>query len=410
MVTNCNLNLNIEDNKWLEKFNNEKEAQDHVKKLIDIGNIVYNFTKHSINFDNDLFDPIKIEMNKLSNENFTKTELINKEIMIAMDDMKLCINKIVGGTNNSCIKGKIGENIIEEIIHNNFPEDILINTSKKARESDYQFITNHETILIEIKTYNEKVGTCQVDKFKNDMIRCGNKLGIFYSSTSGIVGIKNIIHLEKINNNQSILFVPNGGIEGSTIIQCISFCKILLKKNYDNNCVIDYDLLQKYFDEFQNTYTEISKISYEINKTKKNIENILDDLYKKSINLELKSKYLIEESQKKFNKIIINTHLNNQLYDDNINIFIENLRVNNDNRLINFLSITKLLEKYNYKIRFSDNNFDKLLIQKDNIIIGEIKICKTKMNFIIKEPQLNILIDKDSFKFIEFFINNLKSI
>ena len=179
MVTNVTLNLSKLEYSWLDNFSNELEAENYIKNLIDIGKIVYNLTKYSINFDNDIFLPIKNEMNKISLENQNKAQMINNDIINSMDDLKDSINKIIGSSNNASLKGKIGENIIEEIISYNFPEDILVNTSKKARESDYQFITNGETILIEIKTYSENVGTSQIDKFKIDMKRCGHKLGIF---------------------------------------------------------------------------------------------------------------------------------------------------------------------------------------------------------------------------------------
>lgn len=408
MVSNVTLNLSKLEYSWLEKFSDELEATEYIKKLIDIGKIVYNLTKYSINFDNDIFFPIKNEMNKISLENQNQAKIINNDIINSMDDLKESINKIIGSSNNASLKGKIGENIIEEIIHSNFPDDILVNTSKKARESDYQFITNNETILIEIKTYSENVGTSQIEKFKTDMKRCGHKLGIFYSSTSGIVGIKNRLHLYKINNFQSILFVPNGGLESANIIYCISFCKILLQNNYNHNCLIDIDLLQKYLEEFHDTYADISKISFEINKSKKSIENILEDLYRQSIDLELKSKYLIEDSSKKLRKIIVK---NDKLNSVNplISNFIEILRINNDPRLLNLVNLIKILELNHFHLDCVEGKteMDKLLIIKNEKIIAEIKICKTKMNIIFKEQHINILLNKDTLKYIEILLNEI---
>lgn len=407
MVINININFHKNEYKWLDE-KNESDAEEHIRKLIKLGEIVNNLTKNSINFDNDIFLPIKNEMNKISDENREKTNNINNEIIESMKDMKIYINKLVGGSNNASIKGKIGENLIEEIIKKNFPDDILINTSKKARESDYNFISNQETILIEIKTYTENVGTLQIEKFKNDMIRCGSKLGIFYSSTSGIVGIKNRIHLEKINNNQSILYVPNGGIENSSIVYCINFSKILLKNNNDNKSIIDVNLLQKYFDDFQNTYTDISKLSFEINKSKRNIDNIMGDLYKQSIDLELKSKYLIEDSKKKLEKIVIKEDLNKKKIHPNIINYLEVLRKNNDNRLMNLVKLIKLLEKYEVELDCENESIDKILIKiRSNEIISEIKICKTKMNIIFKNPQITILLEEESINYIELLLKDI---
>ena len=128
MVINININFHKNEYNWLEE-KNEIDAEEHIRKLIKLGEIVNNLTKNSINFDNDIFLPIKNEMNKISDENREKTNNINNEIIDSMKDMKIYLNKLLGGSNNASIKGKIGENIIEEIILKNFPDDILINTS-----------------------------------------------------------------------------------------------------------------------------------------------------------------------------------------------------------------------------------------------------------------------------------------
>ena len=94
MVSNIKINISKNEYPWLENFSNQKEAEEHVKRLIDVGQIVYNLTKYSINFDNDIFLPIKNEMNKISIDNHNKTQLINQDIINSMNDMKQSINKI----------------------------------------------------------------------------------------------------------------------------------------------------------------------------------------------------------------------------------------------------------------------------------------------------------------------------
>ena len=217
-----------------------------------------------------------------------------------------------------------------------------------------------------------------------------------------------VSHLEKINKNQSILYVPNGGIENSSIVYCINFSKILLKNNNDNKSIIDVNLLQKYFDDFQNTYTDISKLSFEINKSKRNIDNIMGDLYKQSIDLELKSKYLIEDSKKKLEKIVIKEDLNKKKIHPNIINYLEVLRKNNDNRLMNLVKLIKLLEKYEVELYCENESIDKILIKiRSNEIISEIKICKTKMNIIFKNPQITILLEEESINYIELLLKDI---
>ena len=93
MVINININFHKNEYKWLEE-KNESDAEEHIRKLIKLGEIVNNLTKNSINFDNDIFLPIKNEMNKISDENREKTNNINNEIIESMKDMKIYVHSV----------------------------------------------------------------------------------------------------------------------------------------------------------------------------------------------------------------------------------------------------------------------------------------------------------------------------
>ena len=46
MVSNIKINISKDEYPWLENFSNQKEAEEHVKRLIDVGQIVYNLLEN----------------------------------------------------------------------------------------------------------------------------------------------------------------------------------------------------------------------------------------------------------------------------------------------------------------------------------------------------------------------------
>ena len=82
------------------------------------------------------------------------------------DSVKYCINKLIGKSNISSIKGKIGEDYIENTLKNNFPDNSIYIQSKKPHESDIHMINNStdQKILIESKLYKNIVSNIESSK------------------------------------------------------------------------------------------------------------------------------------------------------------------------------------------------------------------------------------------------------
>ena len=68
-----------------------------------------------------------------------------------VDKVTESVFKLVGDTKVSSIKGKIGENFIENTINQFFPDDSIIINAKKKHESDILFIENDSNIKILIE-------------------------------------------------------------------------------------------------------------------------------------------------------------------------------------------------------------------------------------------------------------------
>jgi hypothetical protein len=234
------------------------------------------------------------------------TEKIIQPITSRIDKMNEEVEKIftVKGTSNN--KGKLGESLISGHIQTAFPHYEVIDMSYQAHEADFHINSDFGKILLEIKTYTSSVNKEQIEKLYNDIDRTGIGLAIFLSTTSGIVGKKNIEWEVYGKNNTIILFFPNSGLTQQGIVFSILFLKALLesginKENSNTFYKSDeevYTMLQM-FDEF---YSELvcisekqSKLRYEISNVKHQVDKLLDELYKQSFELELDQKRSLEK-------------------------------------------------------------------------------------------------------------------
>ena len=186
-----------------------------------MGYIASNLCNNSINPENSIFkninSDIKSYLEKINNNNDTKMQVIEAKISGNLDRVKTSIDKLSECSSKSILKGNLGENLIQNIIHNNFPDDSLIDMSKTSGASDYHLhLSNGEIIMIESKNYKNVIPKKEIDKFKRDM-KMGHKIGIFISLSSSIVGKKRF-EIENINDKQKIIYIPNSGIQGIPII------------------------------------------------------------------------------------------------------------------------------------------------------------------------------------------------
>lgn len=144
-------------------------------------------------------DCILQNIEKLNNE--FKSELSKVDIK---DDF-VCIKNHFERQKNSSNKGADGENKLELILNNLFPEGDVQNTTGKSKSGD--FIVERDdapSIMFENKDYSANVPVCEVEKFIRDIDNL-NMSGIFLSQNSGISRKKD--YQIDIHNNNVIIFV-----------------------------------------------------------------------------------------------------------------------------------------------------------------------------------------------------------
>jgi hypothetical protein len=384
---------------WINDIPKSKR-EEVILKYIEIGHYVATTSNLSIDPFKNLLEPVKNELSEISGKNNELLKIIEQNIHINMQDVKKSIDKLVVGSKNSVLKGSIGENLIEQVIKEQFPDDVLENTSKQAEESDYHLMTNDgEKVLIEVKTYSKPVNKNQIDKFIRDMDKTGIKVGIFISTTSGIIGKKRL-SLEKSIKDQFMIYIPNSGLDGIALIWALLLAKQLCKIGNNKGIKIDMERIYELFGDFESTYNELCKIRYEILKSKNNVNDIMENLYKQALDIEMKVKYMVQNSREKImNELVI---VGDKYKKDELLKFIEDLKEKKDKRVSGYEIMYNICDRNNIQILSAKDDKERWLFYNNNEeLLGEIKPYKGKLELIYKKKPIVLVVCQELESMIE---------
>ena len=309
----------------------------------------------------------------------------NKELMEVL-------NKLTGISNNSSKKGEFAENIIANYINEHYLDCNYIDQSQNPHCGDGWLITPTKTIMIESKNYQTNISTDELEKMKRDMKENKINYGIFLSMQSDLIGHKTLDFTTFSDNNQKyFIFIIGKFVNNINLIDVgIKFINSLDEKtliNFDNN---------KVFENIKNDISELNEIFKmsdnmikQVGESRNNIHKIMVNLEKNICEHAFKSQIIIDK--------IINS-LNNQIekpVDSNINMIFTKYKKHKMfklvKKIVDNISITNLV--------FKIEKNDIIILQKNNIDIGFIKVYRTKVsltfdrfegvNFVFKDIENN---------------------
>ena len=394
--------INTDYNKWLKDIP-ENDVEATVNKFLKLGYITSTLCQTTINPLNTIFKPIQDTLEKnisnLNSNNIHTMKLIETKIDENLSDVKKSIDSFRDIKSKSIIKGKVGESLIENIINNNFPDDCLKDTSGISHSADYQLYTSdNKIIFIEIKTYSSVVNNSEINKFIKDLKRSGGKIGIFISATSGIIGKKRL-EVETVDDIK-IIYIPNSGFEEIPIIWAILLAKELLKVNVKNSG-INENSLNELYNNFEKIYRQFCQVKYEIKSSKDGIEKILDNLYHKSLELDVNIYKALKDAQNMIKDELhdINITLNDAESDD-INNFLDKLLKTNDNRFDSYKQLYDISKERNYIIRYPDDMFQWYIFNNDDLVC-EMKVKKKKIELLLNNRTVTIDCNKSGLEFFK---------
>jgi len=406
------LKIDYKINSWLDK-DDLKKNKEYLNKLLNLGYLVSNLSQITFNPESSILDPINKQFSNLTDSCFTtyqqmthlsemsksnveliKDKLIglNNNITHTIKDqndglkqqynnLSTIINKLTGDMCKSSIKGKIGENFLSNLIINSFPDDVVSVMSQTPHEADIHLESKtNPKILIESKLYKNTVNTTEIEKFYKDLNRTGINYGLFISLTSCITGHKRLEY--EYRNNKHVIYIPNAGFEGISVIYGIIFLKEMSKLNHntksisseiiDEKCKLIYNSLTC----FDKIFEHLAKIKDNAIKSKHTIDMQISSLISNIFEGEILIKNLINNLKKNITESL--SDLNNN-YDiilpNELDILLKNL-LHSDNKTKQVISkLLKMMLDNNLNI--CDQN-GKYIVLQNNTSLCEFKIGKTK--------------------------------
>ena len=380
--------IDVELNSWILNIP-EHEIENVANKYLKLGYLTSTLCETNLNYNNNIFDPIKNKLENLSESNNYKLELIGSKINENLDVVKRSIDNLSANNNKSVLKGQYGENLVESIIDINFPDYSLINTTKKDCASDYQLVTNlGDIMLIEVKNYSNVVPSNEVNKFIRDISQSSSKIGIFISLHSGICNKKRFCI--DYFDDKKIIFIPKSGTEGSSIIWGILLGLELINNNSKYNNITETNLMEIYND-FEKIFNCHFSLMNNIKDSKEKIEKTLNNLYISTIDYDINIKNTFNDVKNKIrlelNNISVKLIENDYEYYEKI---IHNLNEQKDNKYVIYYEILELVKSNKKKIRVEEENKLNWEIYDCDKIICNIKSNKRKVQILYEDNIITI--------------------
>ena len=281
----------------------------------EINILVSDRVENELKGKNELIEQLKSQIydkdEMISEKNEMKENLREKNKDL-LDESKLLrdeINNLKLGTNNSAIKGDIGEKYINDILKEELKDSCEIlepGINKTGNVADTHIVPkkyikeegNSPILLLETKNYSENSKNHlkkEIEKFYRDIDNIKSKeipiiAGIFISLRCGIPG-KESFYIEEYNNLR-VYFISNfSDIESKILIQIINIEIDIYNNNKDKDKeLLLYSFIDRYikivkkfknldpcYDRIKET---INKIEKEYNRLRRPILNEIDILQK----------------------------------------------------------------------------------------------------------------------------------
>lgn len=335
---------------------------------------------------NDINDNIKGVQNNLNSMDLEKK----------LGDVSFLLEQLFGIANNSNKKGELSENIIAEIITNEYTNSCYEVTRSTPHMADGKLITpSGMEALIEVKNYNKSVIEEEVNKFKYDLQYNRIKYGLFVSLQTSVVRRNNFsIETFKYNDEEYYIVFVSKIISNQNLI----FAGLLLleqiyqnEKNHSNEKSNDdysvmKDIICKHFTNMSKITERLTTIRDNFYQMEKTIKSSLDTYYHeyRSFESEIKGeieliwKELMQDLDVEHSKLIqLNT----------IEEFIATLEQQNDKCAIIYQRLYDQLKLLNIQLEL-DNTDVKLSTDMDHI--GTFKKYKTKIVYQHVSPDVQV--------------------
>lgn len=419
------INITIHKDKFPKLFDiDDNLLQDNLLYLLNIGyqntyssvvdnNIIDKVDNICRKFKDDILQGMQIKENNITS-NIAKVQDNIKELNIdtKIDEVNDVINKLFGISTTSMKKGEISEDLIYKIINEKYPNYTYDVKSHIPHHADGELSSSSGMkCLVEIKNYSNTVNKDEIEKFKFDLKYTNNKLGIFLSLKTGIVG-KNCIDYETFQNNNEDCHI----IYISRLMEDINKldCGFLLLENLFNiikndnmNLKIDQvkKMIYENFTNLEDLTNKTSKLRNNYNLLEKNIKSNLDSYYNdlREYDLDLKQKM-----QNVWNTLFNDLeNVNTSFVDEKEKIL---LLFQKDKCYLILSKVFDILDRNNINVK-SEDDTNIYNLYKKSCLIGYIKKMKDKISYQSTKVNISIVLsEKEDYdknlEFIDYILKN----
>jgi len=293
-----------------------------------------------------------------------------------IEELNKTITKLLGISNNSSLKGELGENIIEKLVKDRYQfGDFQVTRSIPHSGDGILVLPCKNKVIFEVKNYQITVPEKEVEKMRYDMKYQKINFGVMISIASKIINTKNI-DLETFSENNTIYYLLkiNHLSEDTTRLEStLNILDELIKTSKNNNTqIIKEEDFKKNINLFVTKFNENLELRECFLDMENNIKLSLESFYGKLRNLQMEQEILLKQ-------------LLNTIEEDQINIVSipENIKDFED------LKIYPLLLKLMDILR---KNKIVTTIKKNKLFFnnGDVKITKEKLGITINNPNLTL--------------------
>ena len=369
--------------KWIQSLNGSvSDVSNQIETALNIGRLSLEQCRLNPNFDlihkplDDFTRQIQDKIDSSLQHHYELTKITNEQVG---DDLKIVrqhFNDFLQISGSSNRKGKLVEGLECNIIQQYFPSYIINNISSTGHEADLHIATDFGKILVELKTYTSSVGKDQVQKFYNDINRIGYPMALFVSNTSGIYGRKKVDWEFYGPHNTLVVFISNGGIDGSGLILGLFFLEAIkrLQTNDSNkyNLEMHIQTLVDNVEQAKGEIENVSRVRGDLKILKDSICNKIDEMTDNVFNIELSLKKtlntIVSDSQAILDNPIVEMPISDietwlaEKKEPKITTLFQNINDNN-------------------KLNFSVSNNELIIMNSDNKIIAQTKKARAKKDY-----------------------------
>lgn len=316
-------------------------------------------------------------------------DIVQTSLTPTIQEMQDNYKELFGVSKISQKKGEIMENNIFELFKNHLQDYAITPTNHLPHNADAEVVTpSNMKLLLEVKNYSNAVDQKEINKLKYDMRETNIKHAIFISIKSGICG-KRMIDYEVCEEGHIVYLSYVGDV---TKI----YCGLLLLETLSANAVPDRD----------------EKVEIKIKEGLEEMTQVLD-MYKamkdkfvdmeKSVKSQMDGFYLFMRDQEtkirdKINEIFGN--MSKEIEE------IQGLTIPKDKHQLVLQRTFDILQDNNIRvIQKEDTLWD---LQRDGVIVGEVKKKKVGVDVIWRKPsfEFRMLNEDDHYKVLEKVITS----